>query len=341
MTKKSTMMIYITISLLVLVSINSFMVLFLSKIINKDAEIINLTGVIRGSIQRIAKLELTNNNSDYIIMNVDQILSDFNTKRINMGNNSFYQSLLTIEKEWKDFKDNILIYRSKPNFVNQKNFLYKSEQLWLMTNSAVFNAQKISEKRVGYFNYIIYYFFLNIFLLAAIFMLIRKYVINSLEYSVSHDFLTGIYNRSFYYEYLLKEIEKSKRLEYTFSLIILDIDYFKIINDKYGHDVGDLILKELSQVISKNIRKSDIFARIGGEEFALILSQTNQDSSVIFAEKIRKTVANNIFSRVGHLTISLGVTQFRKNDTIDAIYKRADLALYKSKQNGRNRVEME
>ncbi|KJS86203.1 MAG: hypothetical protein JM58_07235 [Peptococcaceae bacterium BICA1-8] len=253
MIKKSTIMIYITISLLALVSINSLMVLTLAKMVTKDAEIVNHAGIIRGSIQRIAKLELININSDYVIMNVDQIFSALNTRKINMGskNNNFYQSLTEIDSEWSNFKDYILTYRSNPNFVNQKTFLYKSEQLWLTSNSAVFNAQKLSEKRISYFNYIIFFFLLNIFLLIAILMFIRKYVINRLEYSVNHDFLTGIYNRSFYYEYLLKEIDKSQRLEDTFSLAMLDIDHFKKVNDKYGHDVGDLILKELSKVISE------------------------------------------------------------------------------------------
>lgn len=336
-------MIYITISLLVLVSINSLMVLMLAKMITKDAEIINLTGVIRGSIQRIAKLELINNNSDYVIMNVDQIIDDFHTGKISMGSkgDSFHQSLTGIFKEWSDFKDYIHTYRSNPNFVNQKTFLYKSEQLWLITNSAVFNAQKMSEKRISYFNYIIFFFLLNIVLIMAILMFIRKYVINRLEYSVNHDFLTGVYNRSFCYEYLLKEINKSQRLGDTFSLVMLDIDHFKRVNDQYGHDVGDLILQELSQVISVNIRKSDIFARIGGEEFALILPNNSLDNALTFAEKLRETIARNIFSKVGHLTISLGVTELKNDDTIDTIYKRADLALYKAKQNGRNKVEFE
>ena len=119
------------------------------------------------------------------------------------------------------------------------------------------------------------------------------------------------------------------------------IDHFKRVNDQYGHDVGDLILQELSQVISVNIRKSDIFARIGGEEFALILPNNSLDNALTFAEKLRETIARNIFSKVGHLTISLGVTELKNDDTIDTIYKRADLALYKAKQNGRNKVEFE
>ncbi|WP_457640738.1 GGDEF domain-containing protein [Persephonella sp.] len=155
------------------------------------------------------------------------------------------------------------------------------------------------------------------------------------------DPLTGIYNKSKFNQLLQLELERSKRYGRPLSLILFDIDYFKKINDTYGHQAGDYVLKTLAQIVSSNIRATDYFARWGGEEFVILAPETDIEGAQILAEKIRKTIEEYPFDTVGKVTSSFGVTEASLKDTPDSFVKRADVALYKAKDRGRNRVEIE
>ncbi len=150
------------------------------------------------------------------------------------------------------------------------------------------------------------------------------------------DELTSIYNRKAYNEKLKESLGLYKRYGTTFSLLMFDIDDFKIVNDTYGHDKGDLVLKEITKTISKNIRKSDLFFRVGGEEFVIIFPKSSMNNSMFFAEKIREEVENLKIADIEKITISIGLTQVEEGDDEDSLYKRADDLLYKAKHNGKN-----
>lgn len=153
------------------------------------------------------------------------------------------------------------------------------------------------------------------------------------------DPLTGIYNRSGFNHLLSVEIQRSQRYRSPLSLIMLDIDHFKNINDTFGHNVGDDVLKILAKVISENIRCYDIFARWGGEEFAILTPHTDKESAVMLAEKLRKTIEDADFEVAGKITCSFGVTGLMKDNCIAReIIDHADNALYKAKRSGRNKV---
>ena len=156
------------------------------------------------------------------------------------------------------------------------------------------------------------------------------------------DKLTELYNRHKFYEIVQQEIARSKRNGKPFSNIIFDIDHFKKINDRYGHDVGDEVLRTIAKLVKENIRKSDALFRWGGEEFVILLPETDSEGAFKLAEKIRHIVEQYHFDQVGLVTISLGVSQFDlQNDTdIDQVIKRADNALYRSKEEGRNRTNI-
>jgi diguanylate cyclase (GGDEF)-like protein len=158
-----------------------------------------------------------------------------------------------------------------------------------------------------------------------------------LEERANFDALTQIFNRSRFEFFLNKELEKADRYGGKFSLIMFDIDHFKEINDTYGHDAGDIVLKELTALVSSHTRDVDIFARWGGEEF-MIISQTNIYQSEMFAEKLRQVIDENMFTSVKSVTCSFGVTQYKNGDTIESIVKRCDNMLYSAKESGRNCV---
>jgi diguanylate cyclase (GGDEF)-like protein len=124
-------------------------------------------------------------------------------------------------------------------------------------------------------------------------------------------------------------------------IIFYDIDFFKRVNDTYGHDIGDQILVELSDLVSTHIRTSDYLFRWGGEEFAILQPNTSVEHAQTFAQRMLETIAKHTFVKDIALTCSFGITQLHQEDTQEAFFKRADDALYRAKKSGRNRVEVE
>lgn len=152
------------------------------------------------------------------------------------------------------------------------------------------------------------------------------------------DALTGIHNRRFFLDQLEHELARQKRTGQQLSLLLLDIDHFKRVNDTYGHDVGDQVLQALCQCIKTRLRRLDVFCRFGGEEFVIICPETGLEAAVQLAEQLRERVASAPFEQVGTITISLGVSTARVGDTSGSLLQRADQSMYAAKQSGRNRV---
>ncbi len=154
------------------------------------------------------------------------------------------------------------------------------------------------------------------------------------------DSLTGIANRRAFSEQLAREVERVKRYGTPLSLIMYDIDNFKLVNDTYGHDAGDNILQALTAVVKQHIRAVDFVARWGGEEFMILMPESDLTAAGEAAEKLRKEIAAVSFNHVGSLTVSLGITAFLPQDDVNTLLKRVDDALYIAKKHGRNRVEI-
>ncbi len=158
------------------------------------------------------------------------------------------------------------------------------------------------------------------------------------------DGLTGAYNHRYFYTRLTEEFERAKRYHTSISLIMIDLDFFKKVNDKYGHLVGDSVLAEIAHILQHNIRKHDVFARYGGEEFVLLLPHTSFEGALKEAERLRKAVESHRFANManaGEITISLGCVSYPDVDikNPEDMVKFADEALYRAKNSGRNRVE--
>lgn len=168
---------------------------------------------------------------------------------------------------------------------------------------------------------------------------VRKLAEEQLQQLATTDTLTGAYNRRRFNEVLAAEILRAKRYGTPFGIIILDVDYFKHINDTYGHPSGDRVLVQLSSIISNNLRKTDVFARWGGEEFVILTSNCAIVCPRQISEKLRAFIETHPFPVVGKVTCSFGVTEFRQGDDLESIVKRADDCLYRAKEAGRNRVE--
>ncbi len=185
-------------------------------------------------------------------------------------------------------------------------------------------------------------------LLAFISAFIVKYLIKSRDFEQQYklattDGLTELYNHRYFQEQMLMMVENAKRYNKEFSLIILDIDFFKKFNDTFGHQAGDAVLRQVAHTLKKNVRATDIVCRYGGEEMSIILPNTPKDEAASTAQKICDRVASNKYKlnsdKEGQVTISLGVATYPHDGaTPSEIIEAADKRLYKAKNNGRNRV---
>nr|WP_198044749.1 GGDEF domain-containing protein [Lysinibacillus timonensis] len=168
--------------------------------------------------------------------------------------------------------------------------------------------------------------------------ILKAFVERDILYKIAYtDTLTGIANRLQFNKWLENQMKKAEQQNTTFSIIFLDIDHFKKINDTFGHKVGDLVLIELAELVKENLSESDFFARWGGEEFIILTTRAGEEAFGM-AEQIREKIELHQFTTVVHVTASFGVTLFRIGETMDSVLIRADKGLYLAKQKGRNQV---
>lgn len=160
----------------------------------------------------------------------------------------------------------------------------------------------------------------------------------SMLYEVAiRDEKTGLYNNRFLETFLDMEMEKAKRGQQSLSLILIDIDFFKKINDTYGHIKADELLKRLSELLNEQVRKSDVVARFGGEEFIILLPETNLEKAKKFSNRLKSAIHSDKLLKKYNLTVSGGITQYKENDTKNKFKDRADKGLYKAKETGRDK----
>ncbi len=175
-------------------------------------------------------------------------------------------------------------------------------------------------------------------LLAKVKAVLRRY--SHLNELLQYDALTKVFNRRTLEANLSAELNRVKRYKQPSSIMLLDLDHFKNINDTYGHDFGDMVLKKISSALLENMRDTDYVGRIGGEEFVLVMPNTEKKTGVLAADRLREIIARLVFDTAGlHVTISAGIATAPEDaEDIEGLMKKADLALYKAKDSGRNRV---
>ena len=156
------------------------------------------------------------------------------------------------------------------------------------------------------------------------------------------DDLTQLYNSRHFYERIQREVERSARYQRPLSLLLIDADHFKQVNDTYGHQEGDRVLQQLARTIESCLRGSDSAYRYGGEEFVVLMPESGAEGAMVVAERLRQQFADlEMLSAAGqtfHCTISIGLTEFQPSDTPTSLIKRTDMAAYEAKKRGRNRV---
>jgi len=265
------------------------------------------------------------------------VLTDF--KDIEFASKSFFNLFgVSNKKEFFRLYSNLLDI-----FVNHSNYIYGENK---ETFLKAYNHTKTEKNIVSIPSVIgkVKAFFIEIDKIDELFILtltditrLQQDKLNA-EHNASYDKLTALLNRAKFEEHLKMKMKSAIRYKGDLCIAVLDIDLFKNINDTYGHLIGDKILKLLAKVCSANIRETDIFARWGGEEFVLLMNETNLEKASIVCEKLRKITEEMEHKNLPKITISIGLTKLKENDTKNSFFKNADDALYKAKQEGRNKV---
>lgn len=321
---------------------NSSIVKYAIFEIEDDATLINRSGKIRGGVQRVAKLVLENKDEKEQVESIDSIFSEFLVEEkyrlVSFKMHSFVKKLEELKIEWINFKTIIDEYKLDQNIENKNRVLEKSEDIWYLSEDALKTVADLSASKMLILKITYVVFFIDFILILFIMYLINKNIRHKLEVLSKKDSLTKINNRNSYNERLKIELESCSRYKNSFSYIMFDIDFFKSINDNYGHDKGDDVLKSIAKLVEENIRLSDDIFRIGGEEFVILAKGLDKKTLAIFCEKIRKKVEEFDFNLGKQITISLGATIYKDEDDENIIYKRADEALYSAKNSGRNKT---
>ncbi len=312
-----------------------------------DARVINEAGIIRGSIQRVTKLVLSDSiqSSNEIIIDINRLIERFISMetgyRHSGSEDNLSKGIQNLKEKWLNLEHMLIEYQETHSEQIRKEIIKESENCWEAAVAVVLAAQLATEDKVrGIMKRFYFILILNTISAILVILLIFSYVRKKLEYESSHDPLTCLYNRRSYQNVIESEVARSKRYNSPISLILFDIDYFKKINDKYGHKIGDKVLINLAKVIIESVRKIDSVFRVGGEEFAIISPETKVEGAFKLAEKVRKRVESYSSVTLNKVTISLGVAEFYQDITTDTLYNHADQALYLAKNRGRNRTEV-
>lgn len=315
--------------------------------IEPDILMINEVASIRGYIQRYSKLVVVGFRDQQMETKIDKLLelSVIQTERMSKKVKSEdFVCTSEMQEEWQQLKELAKKSVASENEIEKQNLkvdvISLSEELWKMGDKIVLQSQSVSQNKIYYFRSIALAILLTILVLFAV-VVMFKGILNSLEENSTYDMLTHAFNRRYFDFVLRQEISRANRKKGEFSIILMDIDFFKSINDTHGHSTGDRVLQEMSSLIMQTIRKADVFSRVGGEEFVCILPDTSSESAFLTAERIRKLIESHSSGDLPKVTMSFGVTEYRLEESAEELMNRADLALYEAKAQGRNRTVLQ
>lgn len=338
---KNQVSLKLTVLILILISTLPLSIGISMSVLSKlqsDAEAVNNIGYIRGSSQRLVK-DISYGYKNKIIREVEEKFDHIDQEYLiqnqpYLNENDFSSHYDQLKNYWHSLKKSVL-----KKEVSTDEILTLSEQNWESANALANAAQEIST--IKYDESMLIFFAIGSFIFALLIftiIVISSEVKNKLEIHVVQDALTKLYNRTHLLKSVQDNIKAFKRLQHPFSLIFIDIDHFKSINDKYGHSLGDKILIDFANLLTKTLRSEDIAFRYGGEEFVILANHANAATAYVLAERIRKKVEKHDFNTAFSITISLGIAQFEKGYSLDDIINHADNMMYKAKSQGRNRT---
>jgi diguanylate cyclase (GGDEF)-like protein len=306
------------------------------KYVGNDAFVINRLGQIRGSMQRISKLMIAKKDYSKVQKVIETAFNDIDTKYLSQKLIQKYERKVNFIKNYIELKNYWIKLKNSKKI---DNIIVISEKCWDLADKTTTAAQKIAEIKKNDLIYLVKNMTIALIFFIIVTILIVYFLVKrGLEKDRITDKLTTLYNRYYLEEQITHHIDLYNRYTRKFSIIFLDIDFFKKINDTYGHEKGDDVLSEIANIIKKEIRDVDLPFRYGGEEFIILLPEIDLQRAIKIAERIRKSIENHKFQVDRQITISAGVAEYQKGESVREFISRADNYLYKAKENGRNKV---
>jgi diguanylate cyclase (GGDEF)-like protein len=323
---------------------------WITRLQEEHAQVINVAGRQRMLTQKMTKqiLLITSNEGsrEELLSTVNKFEDNLQSLTQRKGKADFlFSKKEAVKKQqrkvttlWQEFKKNINVVIRDDGQTKEEAIEYvKNNNIELLNevDKMVELYEKDSMRNIVLIMEIVIFIIISFIILAT--WIIIKNIIKASE----TDELTNVYNRKRFMKEAEQEIARVKRYELKLSLIMFDIDSFKEINDTYGHDTGDEVLIEVTNIVAQMTRKVDIFARWGGDEFMVLLPNTDLESSLKLAKRLRREISGHDFKEVGEVTCSFGVVEFKTDDNLDPFLRRVDSVLYKAKEKGRNQVVAE
>ena len=329
--------------LVLLLIADLFLMLVIIQKLESFADIVNRSGKVRGGIQRAVKLYFARDYKalpeaiSYVDRNLFLVSDKVSDLKIPIVDRNLNLEPVEVEKCWDNLKKMLLLRKH----YKDKKVLRISEVCWQKADYYTDFYQKIAERDVSYLKILYFYTStVSLFLSVYFIYIVATELERKLEFFANYDPLTKALNRASLRD-LFFQIRDKKAYQ-PLSLIIFDLDHFKQINDTFGHNVGDKVLKEVARIVRKNLRNTDIFARWGGEEFIILLPNTDLKGAKSVAEKLRRSIEKLYIPELKgrKITASFGVTQVYNDELLAEAIHRADTALYKAKNEGRNQVKV-
>lgn len=315
----------------------------------QHSKVINIAGRQRMLVQKMTKESILLVHGIKSNIKINETINEFETNLSHLidGNPSLnippieskdiLQQQLKVRKLWGEFKNNLLASIDEKGSNNKRqvymNYILETNETLLQEVNIAVSMYEEDASQITLFKYQSL-----IFLIGFLTILGVRFILQKVIHKMSKDTLTNIYTRDTFTQELVREMELVDRYGGDLGLIMFDIDYFKYVNDTYGHSVGDEVLIELTKLIKDAIRNVDLFARWGGEEFMIIAPQTNLKEAYQLAERLRTTIDTYCFKRINDLSCSFGVTTYSTEDSLNDLIKKVDSALYRAKETGRNKV---
>jgi len=315
-----------------------------SYIVHKSfhyGEIINMSGKIRGNVQRYAKLYFAGDRQQLrtVAVEIDHCLAELRRRVCELAlpliDDDDDLEPAIVQSCWKSLRAKVETGAPKEEILNA------SEYCWFISNEQTLYYQKLAQRNLAILKTLYYSLFV---ITVVIFVLLLRLnvgeVFKKLEQRAHFDPLTGALNREAFKE--IFERASREELFLPLSLIVFDLDNFKSINDTFGHAAGDEVLKKVAQAVRQSLRKGDVLARWGGEEFVILLPNTDAEGARTVAEKLRKALPGLKIEAIGSrgVTASFGVTEVKPGESLYRAFVRADEALYRAKKGGKNRTEV-
>ena len=291
-------------------------------------------------------VDITLNNFDNLLSRLDYLNNQsaiYNEKNQIVGSNNIIKNF----SRSKIYKIDSFVNSSLLHLKETSNTLQYKDSRYIFVKTlphAHFKFIYIAEAHVIWLKSLLYTFVIFLFMLSSLYLIFLYQKSKDINYKLKlqaiQDYMTGAYNRRYFFEVARAIFSKALRKHTKLAVIMMDIDDFKTVNDTYGHDAGDLAIIEVKKILEKNLRKYDLFARFGGEEFCAVLDDISKEDVVRLFEKIRKDFESNIITYNNmkiKYTVSFGIA-YGMADSLEKLIKVADEALYESKKNGKNRV---